>query len=190
MTVYKGFNPELFYDMVRSSLYNGVLSQSQVDGIRYVMSEWKRRYGFNNGDIRHLAYMMATTHHETAFTMCPITEYGSQSYLMGKDYYPYIGRGYVQLTWEENYARAGEAVGEDLVSYPDLALEPDLAAVIMYDGMRDGWFTGVTLSDYFNETTNDPYNARKIINGTDCASQIAEYHADFLAAIQASLIPA
>jgi len=117
-----------------------------------------------------------------------VTEYGSQSYLQGKDYYPYIGRGYVQLTWEENYLRAGEKVEEDLVSFPDMALEPDIAAAVMFDGMEEGWFTGVSLLDYFNDTTDDPVNARRIINGTDRASEIANYHVIFLNAITVSLV--
>ena len=40
--------------------------------------------------------------------MWPITEYGSESYLKGKEYYPYIGRGFVQLTWENNYRKASK----------------------------------------------------------------------------------
>ena len=107
--------------------------------MNFILREWRRRYGFA-GDHRHLADMPATTWHETAFTCQPATEYGSQSYLQGKDYYPYIGRGYVQLTWEENYLRAGEKVEEDLVSFPDMALQPDIAAAVMFDGMEEGWF--------------------------------------------------
>ena len=103
----------------------------------------------------------------------------SQTYLQGKDYYPYIGRGFVLLTWEENYLRAGEKVDEDLVGFPDMALEPDIAAAVMFDGMEEGWFTGVSLFDYFNDTTDDPVNARRIINGTDRASEIANYHVSF-----------
>src|SRR6476659_7104735 len=109
------FDKGLFFDHVREYLANGVLSQQQVDGMNFILREWRRLYGFA-GDHRHLPYMLATTSHETAFTCQPVTEYRSQSYLQGKDYYPYIGRGYVQLTWEENYVRAGEKVEEDLVS--------------------------------------------------------------------------
>jgi hypothetical protein len=43
-------------------------------------------------------------------------------------YWPYYGRGYVQLTWESNYATEGAAIGIDLVSDPDRALEPWIAA--------------------------------------------------------------
>jgi hypothetical protein len=189
MTHFKGFNSEIFFDHVREDLYFGKLSQSQVNGMNFILREWRERFDYD-GDHRRLAYMLATTHHETAFTMQPITEYGSQSYLQGKEYYPYIGRGFVQLTWEDNYAKASPLVEEDLLEFPDLALEPDLAAIIMFDGMEIGWFTGKALSDYFSETVDDPVNARRIINGTDRASEIAEYHDLFLTAIKAALIPA
>ena len=48
---------------------------------------------------------------------------------------------------------------------------------------RDGDFTGKSLEDYFNASKNDPVGARRIINGTDKARQIAGYHGEFLAAI-------
>jgi hypothetical protein len=181
------FDKTKFFDIVRAELFNGKLAQSQVTGINFVLREWRKRHGFE-GDYRHLAYMLATDYHETAYTMEPITEYGSASYLQGKDYYPYIGRGYVQLTWEENYAKAEEVVGEPLVEFPNLALEPDIAAEVMFNGMGVGWFTGKKLTTYFNDTTDDAYNARRIINGTDCAEKIKGHHNNFLHAITESLI--
>jgi|SRR6478736_880619 len=183
---YTRFDSTIFFDEVRKRLYNGVLSQGQVDGMNFILRGWRMRRGLNS-DPRHPAYCLATTHHETAFTMQPITEYGSQAYLQGKSYYPYIGRGYVQLTWYENYERAGLAVGEDLLQFPDMALEPDLAAHIMFEGMEDGWFTGKCLSDYFNDVLDDPINARQIINGNDKDVEIAEYYFDFVDAIKAGL---
>jgi predicted chitinase len=184
-----GFEKSVFFDLVRQSLFGGHLSQSQVNGINYVLREWRRRYRLA-GDHRWLAYMLATDYHETAYTMLPITEYGSQEYLQSKEYWPYIGRGLVQLTWEDNYRRAGDILDEDLLEYPDLALHPDIATEVMFEGMRDGWFTELKLSDYFNDHTDDPVNARKIINGTDRAETIADYHDQFLTAINAALIPA
>lgn len=40
----------------------------------------------------------------------------------------YKGRGFVQLTWKNNYRRAGEFIGLDLVSNPDLVEEKETAA--------------------------------------------------------------
>ena len=46
----------------------------------------------------------------------------------------FIGRGLKQLTGKDNYARCGAALGLDLVSNPDLLLEPMAAA------RSAGWF--------------------------------------------------
>ena len=66
---------------------------------------------------------------------------------------------------------------------PELALDPEIAAVILLEGMKGGMFTGVGLTRYFNEATDDPVNARRIINGTDHAADIAALHAGFLAGL-------
>lgn len=180
------FNKDTYFNAVRVHPFDGSMSQQQVMGQNFILREWRRRYGVG-GDHRWLAYQFATTFKETGRTMWPICEYGSQSYLESKPYYPYIGRGFVQLTWEENYFNAGLIVEEDLVAYPDLALQPDIAAIIMFDGMRDGWFTSKKLGDYFNDVEDDPVNARQIINGNDCDEEIAGYHRHFLDAIVAAL---
>ncbi len=39
-----------------------------------------------------------------------------------KPYAPFYGRGWMQITWKENYRQAGEAIGIDLVEEPDKAL--------------------------------------------------------------------
>lgn len=43
----------------------------------------------------------------------------------------FYGRGYIQLTWEENYKKYGQELGIDLVGQPDLALDPTNAARIL-----------------------------------------------------------
>ena len=62
------------------------------------------------------AYVLATAYHETAHTMKPVREYGGETYLKKKKYYPYVGMGYVQLTWDYNYKKASDKLGVDLVS--------------------------------------------------------------------------
>ena len=102
-------NRELFFDMIRNDPFPGTLSQSQVDGITAIVRAWARH--FINEDIRWLCYCLATTMHETASTMMPIEEYGKGSGMEYGDKDPetgqtYYGRGFVQLTWRDNYARA------------------------------------------------------------------------------------
>jgi putative chitinase len=49
--------------------------------------------------------------------------------------------------------------------------------------MTKGLFTGKSLANYFNQTTEDWVNARKIINGLDKAQAIAMYGHNFYSAI-------
>lgn len=180
-------NRKVFFDVIKVDLFNDYLLQAQVDGITAILDIWEARKDMD--DLRWLAYMLATTKWETANTMRPIEEYGrgrGHAYgipdpITGQTYY---GRGYVQLTWKANYQKMSGLVGVDLVTNPEKALDPKIAAIIMFDGMKDGLFTGVGLKKYFNRTTDDPVSARKIINGNDHAEDIAEVHNHFLSALE------
>ena len=148
------FDRDAYFDIVRSSLFEGALEQVQVDGQNLFLAIFENQYGGTPmTDKRWLAYMLATVYHETAFTMWPNTEYGSDEYLQAKSYYPYIGRGYVHLTWEDNYRNASAALGliddRDLVAHPELALDSLIATRIMFRGMAEGWFTGAKLGQFF-----------------------------------------
>ena len=177
---------DIFYSHIRADPFGGRLSQQQVDGCSSILDAWESRPDFT--DLRWLAYMLATAKWETAHTMQPIEEYGHGA---GKPYgqpdpvtgQTYYGRGYVQLTWKANYQKMGDLLGIDLVNDPALALDPDVASEVLFKGMEGGLFTGVGLPRYFNTTTDDPVDARRIINGTDHANDIAEIHREFLAAL-------
>ena len=187
------FDRDVYFDEVRKNLFSGALTQEQVDGQSVILAVWEYQGGGTPmDDERWLAYMLATTYHETAYKMWPTTEHGSESYLKGKKYYPYVGRGYVQLTWDYNYDKASKALSliddRDLVAHPEMALDSLIAARVMYRGMAEGWFTGKKLGQYFNEDTDDAKNARQIINGNDDDTLIAGYHAEFLTALQISTV--
>lgn len=137
------------------------------------------------------AYVLATADWETNHTFEPVREayfLGSKAepYRKKLRYYPWYGRGFVQLTWEENYARAGRKLGVDLIADPDRALDPEIAARVLVVGMREGWFTGKKLSSYITLQRSDWDNARRIVNGMDRAGEIAElarkYDRELLAA--------
>ena len=158
-----------FYSQIRATLVKGGLSQPQVDGFEAILDEWEKR---KLTDLRWLAYIMATAWHETAQRMQPIEEFGRGR---GKAYAPtYYGRGFVQITWERNYARLSDVIGVDLVTHPEKALEMDNAIQILFVGMIDGLFTGKALSDYFDKNA-DWRGARAIVNGKDRAAEIAGY---------------
>jgi hypothetical protein len=155
-----------FFPAVRQKLFGGILRQSQVDGVTAILNEWEARYP--HGDPRWLAYELATTTWETAHTMQPVRE----AYWTSEDwrranlrYWPYYGRGFVQLTWRRNYQKMSGIVGVDLVTNPDKALEPAIAAAILFEGMEHGDFTGAGLPQFFNAVTEDWNGARAIING-------------------------
>lgn len=185
-------NRKFFYDTVRRSLFNGRITSGQLSGMESILNEWES--GCHTDD-RHLAYMLATAYHETDRTMAPIEEYGKgrgRKYgkrvkMNGRSYSDvtgvFYGRGFVQLTWYENYDKAGKKLGLNLLSNPELALQLPVATKILFTGMAEGWFTGKSLADYFSSTKEDWINARRIINGTDKASMIAGYAKAFYAAI-------
>ncbi|MFT4075974.1 MAG: glycoside hydrolase family 19 protein [Asticcacaulis sp.] len=185
-----------FFDRVRGSLFAGKLLSSRVEGMSLLLDGWDARHA--GQDLRWLAYALATVYHETAFTMQPVTEQGGVRYLTYMydpqspnpkraaqalangnthpgDGVKYCGRGYVQLTWANNYRRIGDLIGLDLLSHPEKALEPEIAARILFEGMIGGWFSGVGLGRYLNTRSTDWKNARRIINGLDCTDQIAGY---------------
>lgn len=158
------------YTIIRK--YFGTLSQSQVDGIELIVSK-ANDYDWSYPEC---AYGLATAWHETATKMQPVTEYGSDAYLRGLRYYPYIGRGLVQITWEANYKKFGDLLKVDLVNNPNKALDEDISLNIMFEGMTKGLFTGLG----YNRLKIGRYDrqsyikARRIINGTDQAEKIAD----------------
>lgn len=168
-------NTERFIELYQAR--NGNLKPSAHDGLVFLLECIAA--DDNITDVRHAAYMLATARHETAKTYQPIAEYGKgtgKKYgvadkVTGKTYY---GRGYVQLTWKENYQAMQQVTGIDLVNNPDMAMNAGTAYQIMSYGMRRGSFTGVKLSTYIHDDVCDYLHARKIINGMDCAEIIAD----------------
>ncbi len=136
-----------------------------------------RQCELNGLPLDQTAYVLATAYWEAARTMKPVEEayyLGSKAegYRKKLRYYPWHGRGYVQLTWQANYLKAGQKLGVDLITDPDVAMRPDIAAQVLVRGMIEGWFTGKKLSDYINPGKFDYRNARRIVNGTDKAAEI------------------
>lgn len=179
-------NHKLFFDGFKEH-FDSSLEPEQIKGIDFLLDSfaadplWK--------DIRHIAYALATVYHETAGSMEPVEEgyylgrYGQarvKSFQKSLRYYPYFGRGYVQLTWKTNYQRAAREFGANLVNQPELALDPKTAFSVMTLGMFEGWFSkGNSLTAHIHGAICDYKGARRIINGTDKAALIAGYAQQF-----------
>lgn len=124
-----------------------------------------------------IAYVLATVEWETAKTFKPVREAFWLSEEWRKQhlrYYPYYGRGYVQLTWRNNYQKYTDILRNDLVIHPDLALESEIALFVLVHGFKTGTFTGRKISDYINNHHVDFEGARYCINGNDHAYDIAK----------------
>jgi hypothetical protein len=206
------FNHKIYFDSVREDPFGGSLSQEQVDGQEAILTGWERH--LDGRDIRFLAYMLATTYHETAASMQPIEEYHGSQQPYGKPDPEtgecYYGRGFVQLTHRDNYARADEEAGwegDDSCEYhADNALDLQKAGRIMWFGMSEGWFRADdkgphTLSRYFSNTHDNAYDAREIINGdkktvpgwsngVSIGNLVKGYHEEFLSALYDARIEA
>ncbi|MGY2047948.1 glycoside hydrolase family 19 protein [Methylobacterium sp. JK268] len=169
-----------FFARVRTAPFPGHLTGPQVAGLTALLDAAPAGLS-----AEAQAYVLATAYHETAATLQPVEEigrgrgrpYGLTDPATGQVYY---GRGYVQLTWKANYAKAQAALGQSFVAQPALALRPDLAAAILYRGMTEGWFTGRRLAEFFGPGGADPVSARRIVNGTDRAETIAGHYRGFL----------
>lgn len=197
-------NSKAFFDRVRGAdLLGPVLTGSEVAGCNAILAACE------GWPIAYTAYALATAYHETAGTMQPVREYGSDEYLRRNydvtgrdparakahgnaepgDGVRYCGRGFVQLTWFNNYQRAGRELRIELAANPELAMRQDVAAKILRQGMGEGWFTGRKLANFVPASgpgKRDQFvKARAIINGSDKADKIAEEAMDFQEALTA-----
>jgi putative chitinase len=202
------FDRETYFDSVRHTLFGGSMTEGQVMGQEALLLAWETREP--SADLRHAACALANAKHETANEMLPIREFGlgqGQPYGVpdpqtGQTYY---GRGFVQLTWRENYSFATSRLklggSDDLEWHADRALDPKIAAAVLYAGMLEGWFRPPNaLPLFFNENADDAYGSREIVNGdkhiipswsngVSIGKLIAGYHAHFLEALTISSQP-
>ncbi len=193
----KGINREKFFQNMKDVGLFSKYTQLQVDSIDAILDEMEL---LGVDDKRQMAYIFATAYHEgfdydgkttgTIQRLVPIREKGGESYLRRKAYYPYVGVGFVMLTWIDNYKEFNRIIsriprfkGKDIVKYPKQLEEVELSAFVLVYGMINGTYTKKKLSDYFNAKKTDPINARRIVNGIDKAKKIASYYHKFYLAL-------
>lgn len=159
-------------------------------------------------DLRWLAYILATTYHETGRRIQAVREcfgktdaasiacvtnlyrrgrikrnYAKVDPVTGRSYF---GRGHVQLTWDYNYKRMGKelGMGDEIYKNPDHALDKDTSVAILAEGMIKGLFTGKRLSQYFNGSSTNWGGARRIVNGLDKHTLIGGYGRKFFESLK------
>lgn len=208
-------NRKAFFDAVRRNPFGGRLNPGQVNGLNFILDVWEEFYKTQT-PITQFANVLGQAFHESAHTMQPVHEYGNHAYFtrmydingarpakareLGNinpgDGAKFAGMGYIQSTGRANAKRntkklheKGLALGIDFEKTPELMMRPDLAAHIMFLGMEEGWFTGMTLDKAIDENIDgdehgDYLRARRIVNGTDRAELIAQHSDAFLKALQ------
>ncbi|MDY8108244.1 hypothetical protein U0C82_03655 [Fulvimarina sp. 2208YS6-2-32] len=180
-----------FFKSVRARPFGGALSQSAVDGLSALIAAFDQ---YGDGDVRKLAYILATAFHECD-RFRSMEEYASGAAYEGRkdlgntepgDGKRFKGRGFVMITGRANYTDWSDRLDMDLLANPGLVKDRAIAARICVEGMMLGTFTGKDLPDYINDAKADYVNARRTVNGTDRASMIAGYAAQMLTALKAA----
>ena len=203
-----------FFDPIRQHLFGGKLIQDQVDGIKsisalcvdiglcieqtaYVLASCYHESAHTMQPVRETLsgsdeQAIARLEHAWRNGKLPwVEEPYWRKDAAGKSWF---GRGLIQITHEENYdkqqrkladhPRRESAVPYQVHDEPDIALHPQTALLIAVLGMADGDFTGHKLADHIRPGMADYTTARRIVNGTDRAGQIAGYARIFERAIR------
>jgi len=136
-------------------------------------------------DLYQTAYILATARHESVLGLYKEEIASGEAYEGRKslgntvkgDGVRYKGRGYVQLTGRRNYTYWMKRLKMPLLSSPGMVQRPEVAAMILVQGMMEGTFTGKKLPTYVaidNKFINYR-EARRTVNGLDKAEDIANY---------------
>lgn len=181
-------NLKTFFDQIRSSIFQGRMSEVQVQSAEAII-----RLAEEKGlSLNVASYMLATAWGETR--MAPVregfkdTDAQARAYVRKQGYkyakavngHVYYGRGLVQLTWYKNYRSWG------IENNPDKALEPAFAAKVLVTGMLDGRYNGRRkgIEFYLDRAEPDWENARRTVNITDKWELFRSYAIVFRAALR------
>ncbi len=168
---------EKLIELTENTIHDFATKAGTIDAIK-----WECRVQGIGLDTQ-VAYVLATTQWETAQTFKPVREafWLSEEWRRNNlRYYPYYGRGFVQLTWKTNYEKYSRILGADMVADPDIAMRPNVGLFILAHGFKTGAFTGRKITDYIDHGRTDFVRARRCINGLDRAHEIAAIAKEFL----------
>ena len=181
-------NHKLFFDRLRFSGLN--LTEQNVFGMEKHLAYAEK----NEVSILKLPYILATSWWETGQTMTPVLEanWVNNAEAWRKRnlrYYPYYGRGLIQVTWLDNYIKVAEMLGLSktfFVADPAALLKWEYALPALFEGMEQGIYTGKKLDTYIDgedesdaEDLKEFIAARRIVNGTDKAAAIGKLSINF-----------
>ncbi len=201
-----------FFAVLRAArLFGATIPAGAVAGIERLLEAQAKYLPDMPAD--ELAINLATSFHETGYTMQPIKERGSRAYFnkyepgtkIGKrlgntqkgDGYRFRGEGDVQNTGRRNARVATERLNElfglgiDLVKNPDLRGDPLISALSLFIGNREGWWTGRKMADFLDGVDEDDdedlrefIRSRAVVNGTDKAEKIGRHALVFESALR------
>ena len=198
-----------FFDKIKRPLFGGSFDQTAVDNINVLLTTWARYPKMPRDEF---AYVLATVLAEVGRRMGSVRETFANTDAEAirnlesawrRGDLPWVktpywregwfGRGLAQITHKDNYRRLtvhlqARGYNVDLVANRDLALEQKWAALILFEGMIFGLFTGRRLSHYIDPArgVRDYKGARRIINGQNRAAEIARYAMKFRDALLAA----
>jgi putative chitinase len=165
-------NLKVLFNELRGPLFGGRISQSQVEGLEAILNAAS---GMGVRNVNVISYMIATAWHESR--LVPVregfsnTDAEARQVVRHRKYgkvvngHVYYGRGFVQLTWYDNYKKWG------IENNPDKALKPEFAAKVLVNGMLNGTYnkagTGPGIEYYLDREKPDWKNARRTVNILD-----------------------
>jgi putative chitinase len=196
---------------VRATIFNGRLTQRQVDLMNTLLDTWEY---FPGMPIDELGSLFGQACWETEWFNF-LHEKGDVAYFdkydptgpkpalaktLGNtqkgDGARYKGRGFPHVTGRANYRKAGPIVEKytgvavDFEANPERMEDPALSAILLFHGMIFGTFTGKKISDFIDgDNVEDPGEmqaSRRVINGTDHAADIARISSKMFIALLAA----
>lgn len=216
---------KVFYDSVRDSVFGGSLDQGQVNGTELLLDMWEERYpnlipagfAYTYATIYHESAQSMQPIKETVMPHDEDKHPSDEEVIRRLDAWylhtrpsgvtPYwqdgeFGRGLVQVTHRANrvkltdwFAKKEYLPNADFTANRDLLLDPELSALIAFEGIIHGLFRdGHWLAKYVNESvTRDQLRdrfvaARAIVNGPfrNVHNEIADLAMATLEAIEAA----
>ena len=155
-------------------LGKSVMAARPREVIEAIFQRWEATGG---GHPKHLALILGTAYRETCGLLSSAvgeacgchatcskdalnTRYGAKDQC-GRAYF---GRGFVQLTHRENYAKVGKLLHLPLADYPDLAYDQNVAVTLLVDGVKNRWYAGKPLDRYLSDEKSNWRQGRDSVN--------------------------